>query len=61
MELPFPRGVQPEEVVTCSQVVVSSAQSRGGQMSFKETCINVMAWLNFGLALSGLAKFLPIG
>ena len=30
-------------------------------MSFKETCIKVMAWLNFGLALAGLAKFLPIG
>jgi hypothetical protein len=30
-------------------------------MSFKETCIQVMAWLNFGLALAGLAKFLPIG
>tara|TARA_B100000900_G_C20522322_1_gene692723 strand:+ start:78 stop:350 length:273 start_codon:yes stop_codon:yes gene_type:complete len=30
-------------------------------MSFKETFIKVMAWLNFGLALAGLAKFLPIG
>jgi len=30
-------------------------------MSFKETWIKVMAWLNFGLALAGLAKFLPIG
>ena len=30
-------------------------------MSYKETCIKVMAWLNFGLALAGLAKFLPIG
>jgi hypothetical protein len=30
-------------------------------MSLKETCIKVMAWLNFGLALAGLAKFLPIG
>ena len=30
-------------------------------MSFKESCIKIMAWLNFGLALAGLAKFLPIG
>ena len=30
-------------------------------MSIKETFIKVMAWLNFGLALAGLAKFLPIG
>ena len=30
-------------------------------MSFKETCIKVMAWLNFGLALAGLTKFLPVG
>ena len=30
-------------------------------MSYKETSIKVMAWLNFGLALAGLAKFLPIG
>ena len=30
-------------------------------MSFKETFIRVMAWLNFGLALAGVAKFLPIG
>ena len=29
-------------------------------MSLKETYIKVMAWLNFGLALAGLAKFLPI-
>lgn len=30
-------------------------------MSFKRTFIKVVAWLNFGLALAGLAKFLPIG
>ena len=30
-------------------------------MSFKETCIKVIAWLNFGLALACVAKFLPIG
>ena len=30
-------------------------------MSFKETFIKVTAWLNFGLALAGLGKFLPIG
>jgi hypothetical protein len=30
-------------------------------MNPKETCIKVMAWLNFALALAGLAKFFPIG
>ena len=30
-------------------------------MSLKEICIKVMAWLNFALALAGLAKFFPIG
>lgn len=30
-------------------------------MSFKRTCIKVIAWLNFGLALAGIAKFIPIG
>jgi hypothetical protein len=29
-------------------------------MSLRETCIKVMAWLNFALALAGLAKFFPI-
>ncbi len=61
MELPVPRGVQPEEVVTCSQVGEPSARSKGRHMSLKEICIKVMAWLNFALALAGLAKFFPIG
>ena len=30
-------------------------------MSFKQTLIKVIAWLNFGLALAGVAKFIPIG
>jgi len=30
-------------------------------VSFKCTFIKVVTWLNFGLALAGIAKFLPIG
>ena len=30
-------------------------------MSLKEAFIKIIAWLNFGLAVAGLAKFLPIG
>lgn len=30
-------------------------------MSFKPTFIKFIAWLNFGLALAGVAKFIPIG
>ena len=30
-------------------------------MSFKKTFIKVIAWLNFCLALVGVAKFFPIG
>ena len=30
-------------------------------MSFKSAFSKVIAWLNFGLALAGIAKFIPIG
>ena len=30
-------------------------------MSFKETCVRFMAWLNFALGLAGVAKFFPTG
>jgi hypothetical protein len=30
-------------------------------MSFRRTTIKFIAWLNFGLALAGIAKFVPIG
>ena len=30
-------------------------------MSFRRTTIKFIAWLNFGLALAGIAKFIPIG
>ena len=30
-------------------------------MRFKRTTIKFIAWLNFGLALAGIAKFIPIG
>ena len=30
-------------------------------MSFRRTTIKSIAWLNFGLALAGIAKFIPIG
>ena len=30
-------------------------------MSFRRTTITLIAWLNFGLALAGIAKFIPIG
>ena len=30
-------------------------------MSFRRTTITFIAWLNFGLALAGIAKFIPIG
>lgn len=29
-------------------------------MSLKYRCIKVVAWLNFGLAIAGLVKFVPI-
>lgn len=30
-------------------------------MSFRRTTITFIAWLNFWLALAGIAKFIPIG
>ncbi len=60
MDLPLPRGVQTEEVITCSQVSESIEPGIGRYMSFKQRCIKVIAWLNFGLAFAGVIKFFPI-